>query len=359
MKIEPREGDPLRRTPPFADGVSDAESSLLFMQLNTNKQSVTLDLEPPLGRDTFRRLVAAGDIVVDSSGRGRLAGLGLGAATFTETSPSTIFTSITAFGEESDYADYRGGELVLLALGGLLHMVGEPEQPPVRLGGHQAQYATGLSALTGTLAALLERDCSGLGQLIEVSVLESVAYTEWKSGIYFQHEHRVRRRGGRDAQWLVLPCSDGFVGFVYQDEDWVHVQELIGDPRLADACFATRAGRLKQRQDLGHTLARWTRQRTKLEVYHQAQARHIPVGMVATIADLMVSPQYQERRYFEPIEHPRTGAARYAGIPATLDGDRPALRRAPLLGEHNEQVYRDVLHLDADHLARLRAHAII
>src|SRR5439155_23693977 len=150
------------------------------------------------------------DVVLDSLGPGRLEEHGLGYAELGQREPGLVLTSISPFGSEGPYRNYLDGELVLLALGGLLNMVGEPEQEPLRLGGYQAQYMTALSAFTGTMAALFERDESGCGQRVEVSAHESVAFVEWKSGIYYQANGRVRQRGGREAQWLVLPCDDGF-----------------------------------------------------------------------------------------------------------------------------------------------------
>jgi crotonobetainyl-CoA:carnitine CoA-transferase CaiB-like acyl-CoA transferase len=303
--------------------------------------------------------LADADVVLDGLGRGELDGLGLAYADLAAQAPGLVLTAITSFGDDGPYCDYLDGELVLMALGGLLNMVGEPELEPLRLGGYQAQYVTGLSALTGTLAALFARDFSGLGQRVEVSAHESVAFVEWKSGIYYQSNGQVRRRGGREAQWVVLRCRDGFVAFVYQDEDWPGVIELIQDPRLEEPRFALHAERLAAREELRAIFEQWTLHRQKTEVYHAAQAHGIPVGMVADVADLVASPQYAARDFFQTIDHPATGAVAYPGLPSAFDGVRPVSGRAPLLGEHNRAIFEERLGLTPAELAGLQAVGVI
>jgi crotonobetainyl-CoA:carnitine CoA-transferase CaiB-like acyl-CoA transferase len=359
VKVEPPGGDPSRRLGPYAGDRPELERGLPFLYLNTDKLSVTLDPECPTGRALLRRLVASADVVVESLGPGRLEALGLPYGALAALAPGVILTTISDFGGDGPYVDYLGGELVLLALGGLLNMVGEPEQEPIRLGGYQAQYVSGLSAFTGTLAALHARDRTGAGQQVDVTVQESVAFVEWKSSIYYQANGKLRRRGGRDAQWTVLRARDGFVAFVYQDDNWPGVVELIGDPRLADERFRTRAGRLAAREELRGILEGWTEPRAKLDVYHTAQAHGIPTGLVADVADLLASPQYAERHYFETVDHPSTGAVEYPGLPCSLDGARPSPGRAPLLGEHNRAIYGDRLALGTDELLRLRERGVI
>ena len=238
-------------------------------------------------------------------------------------------------------------------------MVGEPDREPLRLGGYQAQYVSGLSAFTGTLAALHVRDATGRGQRVETTIQESVAFVEWKSGIYYQANGQLRRRGGRDAQWIVLRCADGFIAFVYQDDNWPGVMKLIGDSRLSDERYQTRAGRLAHREKLRKIFEAWTEHRPKLEIYHTAQAHGIPCGMVSDMADLLETPQYQERRYFETIDHPSTGAVRYPGLPCSFSGTRPLSRRAPLLGEHTREIYEDRLGLTTEDVLRLRERRVI
>ncbi|HEX8968739.1 MAG TPA: CoA transferase [Chloroflexota bacterium] len=356
VKVEPPAGDRIRSLGPFANDRPDDETSLPFVYLNTGKLGVTL--APPRSSTTARellyRLLDGADVVIDSFGPG-----GMQYPELERTAPGLILTAISSFGTEGPYCHYLDGELVLLALGGLLNMVGEPDREPLRLGGYQAQYVTGLAAFTGTMAALYQRDLSGRGQRVEVSAQETVAFVEWKSGIYYQGNGQLRRRGGREAQWVVLRASDGFVAFVYQDENWPGVAGLIGDPRLDDTRFATRQGRLSAREELRTILESWTRSRTKTYIYHAAQACGVPVGMVADVADLVGSPQYAARQFFEQIDHPTTGAVAYPGSPCSFDGVRATTDRAPLLGEHNRVIFEDRLGVAPGDLVRLRERGVV
>lgn len=356
LKVEPPSGDSLRRRGPFVHGHARTESSLLFQYLNTGKHSATLDHASDTGRDLLSRLVDGVDVIIEARepGRGdiRLAGdLPLAA--------STILVSLTPFGEGGPYEEYLATELVLLALGGLLYLVGEEDQEPLRLGGYQAQQVQGLSAFTGALAALHVRELTGLGQRVDVAAQDCVASVEWKGGTYYQANGVIRRRGGSQGQWLILPCQDGVVAFVYQDTHWPAVKALMADPRLEDARFASRAGRLRHREELRGLLSGWTLARGKHDVYLAAQERGIPVGMVADVAELIASPQNQQRHFFQTVDHPSTGPVLHPGPPVTVDGVRPMTRRAPLLGEHNATIYGEQMGIPSRAIDGLRERGVI
>jgi crotonobetainyl-CoA:carnitine CoA-transferase CaiB-like acyl-CoA transferase len=359
IKVEPPDGDPMRAMPPFAANVRGPEASLSYMYLNGGKQGITLASGSASGRGLLAGLVANADVVLDAMGPGVLPAQGLPFAQISALNPATILMSITPFGNDGPYRDYVASELVLLALGGLLKLVGRVERTPIRLGGYQAQYQGGLAALAGTLAALHARALTGRGQEAEVAVQEAVAFTEWKSAIYFQATKRLRMRGGEQSEWTVLPCRDGFLGFVFREKEWPNVKRLIDDPRLEDPRFASRASRLALRQELRGLLEAWSMTRTNLEAYHEAQAAGVPAGMVTTMADLLESPQYRDRAFFDEIDHPATGPIRSPGVPVLLNGQRPRAGRAPLLAEHNDAVYGERLGLDSGELARLRARRVI
>lgn len=358
IKVEPPEGDRFRRLGPFSGDRPEIEGSLLFLYLNTGKMGITLEPGSATGGELFGRLVAGADVILDSLGPGRLAALGFAYPKLAELAPGLVLTSISDFGAGGPYRDFRGGELVVMALGGLMHMIGDPQREPLRLGGYQVQYATALSAFVGTMAALHHRDNTGRGQQVEVSAQETVAFIEWKSGIYYQAGGQLRRRGG-SGQWMVLPCKDGFVAFVYQNKNWPAVVELLKDERLTEPRFATLASRVKHREELRSILESWTKPRPKLEIYHEAQAKGIPVGMVADMADVVASPQYAATAFLAAIDHPSTGPVQYPSFPCSIDGERSSVGRAPLLGEHSLTIYRDRLGLTTADVLRLREASVI
>ena len=308
-----------------------------YLHLCRNKQSVALDLDSGAGRSCLRQLINRADVVVDGLGVDRLKQLGI-LHTSLIAHANTIVTSITPFGLSGPYRDLLASDLVVMALGGLLNLVGAPEREPLSLGGYQAQYATGVCAFTGTAAALLFRDASGDGQLVDVSAIESIAFVEWKSATNFEATGSVRRRTGDHSQNLVMPTRDGWFGLLYTDPNWPQVQQLTGVAALADERFSTRAGRAAHADELRGLLSEWFAQRTKDEIYRAAQALKIPAGTVADVEDVLQSEQYAARDYWQTIDHPATGPLIYTGPGYRISGYVPPARRAPVLGEHTDSL---------------------
>jgi crotonobetainyl-CoA:carnitine CoA-transferase CaiB-like acyl-CoA transferase len=294
---------------------------------------VALDLESKDGRSALRQLMERADVIIDGLGLDRLAEIGLPHDKLLER-PELIITSITPFGLTGPYRDLAASDLVVMALGGLLNVVGAPEREPLSLGGYQAQYATGVCAFTGTAAALQYRDRSGRGQLVDVSALESIAFVEWKSASNYEATGSVRRRVGDHSHNVVLPTSDGWFGLLYTDANWPRLRDLTGIEALADERFSTRAGRAAHAAELRAVLSEWFAQRSKHEIYHAAQALKIPAGMVATVGDLLESEQYAAREFWQTIDHPATGPLTYAGPGYRISGYVAPMGRAPVLGEH-------------------------
>jgi crotonobetainyl-CoA:carnitine CoA-transferase CaiB-like acyl-CoA transferase len=200
IRVDDPSGRGLYGFPPTVG--TDAEGRPIgaaYLHLCRNKRSVALDLCSEAGLVDLRQLVRRADVVIDGLGVDRLKQLGLSHEQILER-PGAILTSITPFGLSGPYRDLNASDMVVMALGGLLNLVGAPECEPLALGGYQAQYATGICAFTGTAAALLHRDDTGLGQLVDVSAFESIAFLEWKSGSNYESTGTVRRRTGDHSQ---------------------------------------------------------------------------------------------------------------------------------------------------------------
>ena len=348
-----------RREPLVGRDHSGLKVSAAWLHLNRNKKSVTCRIASPGGREILGRLLERTDVVIDGLGLDRLADLGFPYQSLQDRSPRLIIAAITPFGLTGPYRNLKSSDLVIGALGGLLNMVGFPEREPLELGGAQVQYATGLSAFTGIMAAMHYRDRTGRGQLIDVSMMETVAFIEWKSGAFYEVDGQVRRRVGNRSHWLVLEAKDGYVALVYQDDNLPGLQRLTGIKELEDERFKTRAGRAKHADEIRALLAPWFAERSKLEIYHQGQAEGIPLGFVATIEDLLTSPQYVARGFWQTIDHPATGPAQYPGLPYHLTGVDLPVGRAPIPGEHTEQVLREVLGLSAAEIDDARMREVI
>jgi CoA:oxalate CoA-transferase len=334
IRIDDPTGHGLYSFPPVV-GI-DAEGRQVgaaYLHLCRNKQSIAIDLESEAGRLVLRDLIARAQVVIDGLGVDCLKRLGFPHGELLAR-PDLIVTSITPFGLTGPYRDLASSDLVVMALGGLSNLVGAPEREPLSLGGYQAQYATGVCAFTGTTAALLYRDRSGRGQLVDVSGLESIAFVEWKSSSNYEATGSIRRRVGDHSHNLVLPTRDGWFGLLYTDPNWPQVRELTGVEALNEERFSTRAGRAAHADELIALLRDWFAQRTKHEIYHAAQALKVPAGMVATVGDLLESAQYAARDFWQTIDHPATGPVRYPGVGYRISGYTPPVERAPVLGEH-------------------------
>jgi crotonobetainyl-CoA:carnitine CoA-transferase CaiB-like acyl-CoA transferase len=333
----------------------DPERSALFLYLNTGKKSITLDVGSQTGATVLRRLAQECDILIESSPLGDLERLGLGYAALERLNPRLIYTSVTPFGQSGPYRDFKGSELIAQAMGGLMQTVGLPEREPLKIGGYAACYTTGISAFSATMMALYVRDLQGYGQQVDVSAMETMAVAQIHSSIHHQFGRTPTRR-----ESPLVAAKDGWVSpglerGVRQDT-WARVCDLIGRPDLRDnPAFSTPEARREHQQDLLAILSGWTATQPKEEIYHLLQELQSVAGYVATVEDLLTSRQLVARQFFQAIDHPAAGKALYPGALFTIQGDAWRHARAPLLGEHNVEIYGGRLGLSTAELARLRA----
>ena len=347
-------GDVSRHTGPSRGATPHPEQSALFLYLNTGKKSITLDIARPTGAVILRRLAQDCDILIESFPPGGLDRLDLGYAALEPLNPRLIYTSVTAFGQSGPYRDFKGSELIAQAMGALMQTVGLPDREPLKIGGHAACYTTGMSAFSATMIALYVRDVQGYGQHVDVSAMETMAVAQIHSSIQHQFGRTLRRR-----ESPLVAAKDGWVSpglerGVRQDT-WARVCELIGRPDLQDdPAFHTPEARRKHQQDLLAILSGWTATQPKEEIYHLLQELRSVAGYVATVDDLLTSRQLVARQFFQAIDHPVAGKALYPGAPFSIEGDAWRHSRAPLLGEHNAEIYGGCLGLSSAELARLR-----
>lgn len=360
IRVDELTGGQLYRTAPLVgQDQTGLKVGAPYLHLNRNKQSAGINISTPDGSEILGKLLARADILIDGLGVDALAGFGFPHETLLADHPELIVASITPFGLDGPYRDLNASDLSVVALGGLLNMVGYPEREPLQLGGSQAQYATGLAAFTGTMAALYYRDRTSQGQLVDVSMLETVAFAEWKSGAFYEADGTVRYRVGNKSHWLVLEASDGYVALVYQDDSYPGLIKLTGLEALDDERFATRHGRAKHADEMKEILAPWFASRGKLDIYHEGQAHGIPLGFVATAEDLLASPQYEARGFWQTFDHPATGSAQYPGVPYKMSGISQRAGRAPIPGEHTSDILRSVLQLSDGSIDNYRQREVI
>lgn len=324
IKIEPPGGDPVRRLPPFLRNGTVTESAL-FQFLNTGKESVVLDIEAEDGGAVYSRIAAKVDAVIVED------------APIDEPLPTgPVIVNISAFGRQSSYCGTPTSELTLLALGGLLHIIGAPDRAPLRLGGHQASYAAGLAAFTGLMSGLAARENGMPGQLIDVSLLDAILWVNWKVPVGTLMLDNAPKRHGDDAEWLTIPCADGHVALVYMERDWKPICDLVGDPVLAGVTFANRAGRRQNHSEMISRIGAWFSRRSRREIYDEAKKRGIPLGPVWSPTELLNDPHYAARDFIDRQRHPTLNELRIPKLPLLWNGKGFSPRPAPTLGAHRD-----------------------
>ncbi len=377
IKIEPPGGDPVRNLPPFYHDEVDAEKSLYWLNLNTNKRSIILDIESEEGQVLFEKLVATVDVVVESFDPGYLDGLGLGYLGLAKIKPDIILTSITGFGQTGPHAHYKSPDIVGVAMGGIMWLAGDPADPPNVPPCKQGYISASIHAAGGTLTALYHRDVTGEGQHVDVSMQESLSIAQETAMQTWDMQQVLRCR---NAHRGIIPadipgigpyeCNDGWVfGYVGAPggATWADLlQWMIEDGAaedLADEPYYEFCGQLNLRflttlaqepttiaqkfQMMAHineVLRRFVKGKGKWEMYEGAQGRRLLFGIVSTPEDIAKNPQLQYRRWLAPVEHPELGATiEYPGPPYRLSETPWAIRRKPpILGEHTEEVLREV-----------------
>jgi crotonobetainyl-CoA:carnitine CoA-transferase CaiB-like acyl-CoA transferase len=347
---EPPGGDLARARGPFPDDKPHPERSALFLNLNTNKRSVALDLAKRGGREALARLIDWADVLIDSHAPAALEALELGWEALHERNPALILTSIAPYGRTGPRAGCKGSDLTGYHAGGLGTLLPprstDASRAPVKAGGYPTGYHAGLTAGLATAAALFGRR-DGEGRLIDVSEQESVL--SLVRGFLAQTVYqRVTwsRVPDRPPAFGRMECSDGYVvSHVVEDHHWRGLVELMGNPDWAAGeewnSYAYRVGHLFQ---IGHKIDEWARWQKKEDLHHRGAAKGFAVGSVYNAEEVLKERQYRARGYFVDVEHPEAGKLTYAGWPYKMSASPPRIARpAPLLGEHTEEVLRDVL----------------
>jgi crotonobetainyl-CoA:carnitine CoA-transferase CaiB-like acyl-CoA transferase len=333
--VEPPAGDPCRKLGPFPDDdVEDAERSGLFLYLHAGTRSLVADLAAPDDQALVARLAEGADVLLTAAQPEDLAQAGLDPERLRASNPRLVHVSITHFGVTGPYRRWQADEITDYAMGGWLYFGGEPEKTPLMVPGYQAQHCAGLHGALGALAALAERDHSGLGQFVDVSAVEAMAGAHPWTTVAWSHEGTVMRRTPSD----LVRCADGWVHFVPVRPDLLALlierPELMSDPR-----FVSPDGTFLDRQELMRLVAEWCAGQSMETVYRRGQELRAIVAPVYTVRDLAGSPQLTARVWFNTIEHALAGELTLPGAPYRLTGS-PAFPSgpAPLLDEQGSEI---------------------
>ena len=368
VKVEAPEGDPARGYGPFPDDEAHAERSALFLYANTSKRGVTLDLTTPKGLtqakrgtsadgsvpnspadvEAFKKLLRWADVFIVNHAPDVLAGCGFDWDAVHALNPRLVYTSITPYGLTGPRAGVPGDELTLVHAAGLGSLLPtrsvDVSRAPVKPGGNPIGYHGGVAAAVATLAALLARDKTGVGTLIDVS-LQEVMLAMIGGQVASTRYHRTTwcRVPDRPPAMGRMQTADGYVILAAMDDHhFAAVRELMGNPEwCADEAWNSMAYRANNMMDIASHFDEWMLKQKKDEIHHKAAKKRIPIGPINTAEDVMNYPQYKARDYFVEVDHPEVGTHRYAGWPYRLPASPPRVQRpAPRLGEHNEEVLR-------------------
>lgn len=345
IKVEEPEGDHARQRGPFPGGVADPEKSGLFLSLNTNKRSVTLNLQEE--RQQLLQLVAWADILVHNYPPARMAQLGLDYQTFRAINPRLVMCSITPFGLTGPHSNYHAYELTMAHGGGWAWLspggTGRADLPPLKAAGHQADFQGSLAAATATLAAYYRAEQTGTGEHIDFSVQAYVTSFLEHHLVYYTYLGRINTRWGKRLQdpWGIFPCRDGMIFVAVAEEDqWQRLVTLMGNPEWsASPLFQNAAQRMKNHAPLGEHLRDWIKDWRVSELFHAGQEQRICFAPVLTMEQMAEQEQLRTRNFFVDVIHPHAGTVTHLGPPYQLREPWWQIRRpAPLLGEHNKQV---------------------
>ena len=364
IKVEqPDIGDRSRASGPFIDG----ESSY-FMSINRGKLGVTLDLSKARGKDVFLQMVGKADVVLENYVPGTMKRLGLDYDVLKQHNPRIIYAAISGFGQDGPYAHKAALDVIVQGMGGVLSITGEPGGPPIRPGVSQGDITAGLFSIIGILSALQERHNSGLGQMVDIGMLDcQVAILENAFTRYFATGEVPKPLGTRHpvtAPFQVFQTRDGYITVALADgrkEKWplfcsaLDRVDLIDDPRFSDGWV-----RSQNYQELEPAMSEAMRKKTSQEWLDEFAALGIPCGPVNTIDQVAQDPQVEHRGMIRDMPHPRLGKVKAVGAPVKLSRTPGGSdTTSPNLGEHTDQVLQDMLGLADEELRSLRDEGVI
>jgi crotonobetainyl-CoA:carnitine CoA-transferase CaiB-like acyl-CoA transferase len=353
IKLEPPEGDPVRRLGPFALSPDGEKLSLRFAHLNANKKSLVLDYRKAENRDAFCRLAESADVVLESHAPGFLHSIGLGYGELAKINPRLVLVSITGFGQSGPRRDFLYNDMVVHAMSGLMYISGDPALPPCQPPETQAYYFGSLMAALGALAALYKREKSGSGDWVDLSMQEALATQEHTIRLYANGAQILRRCGSQHAQVApatIFPCRDGYA-YVYVSRAhwkellkvWNEHPEAFDSPEWLDNTFRRQRAELINRE-----FAQFTARHTQQDLTDLLQAHGIPCTPVNRPKDFLDDPHVLFRNFFLPVGYPGHGALRQPGAPYLLDGLRPPLEPAPVSGAQQEDFSADKIQTGED-----------
>lgn len=366
IKVEqPGAGDPWRRS-----GPTYGNTSMSFLKENRNKRCITLNLSKPRGQELVRRLAAQSDVVIENFRGRRLEQWGIGYRDLSALNPGLIMVRISGFGQEGAYRDRPAFGTILESMTGYTHINGDadgtPRQMPLALG----DLVTGTTAAYGVLLALRHRERTGQGQEIDSAICDALFRWAGPEALHYQTTGEApRNQGGdlysdktpttgffrtHDDAWLFIRCH-------HSDEAVTRLYRAIGRHDLAeDPRYATASARQANAAEVRAAVEKWVESLPQDEVLTRLQAEGIAAGPVYSVADMVTDPHFQARDIFPEVSHPTLGMVATPAVAPRLTTTPGSIKHlGPEIGEHNEEVYREVLKLTAQEFEDLKTEGVI
>jgi len=363
IKIEKPGGDPSRRTGPFWADIPHLEKSLYWFAYNSNKRGITLNIETAEGKEILRELVKTADFIIESFPPGFMDNLGLGYSTLSSIKKGIILTSITPFGQAGPYRDYKASDIIIMGMAGILYQTGDSDRPPVHMSVPQACLLAGADGAVGTMIAYYHREATGEGQHVDVSMQQSTAWFLADAIPFWELSGTILKRTGvfrlanRSIQQQVWQCKDGYVFFFMvggrtgaktfrelvnwmqsegmadkylQAMDWENLDMFSATQEVID-----RISKPIERFFLAHT---------KREIAQEAVNRRISICPLSSMEDLLNDAQLKARNFWVGIEHPELNSKITYPREFVKSSEKICATRfrAPLIGEHNEEIYGEI-----------------
>ena len=386
IKIEKPGGDPSRNIGPFYNDTPDPEKSLYWFAFNANKRGITLNLETVDGREIFKEMVKTADVVVESYAPGYMDKLGLGYTVLSQINPGIILTSISGFGQEGPYRDFNDRDIAVWALSGYMYIMGEPDRPPLTPSYRHGHLIGAVNGAVGTMIALCHRAITGQGQQVDAATHQGLCFAiSIETKVPWATRKIITKRQGRIRSHIItkdgeveLPflwdCKDGSVvitmwfgpGFEKANRALVEWIESDGiDPgvlkRIDWKADDWRNYTTADANEMIETISKFFKKHTKMELHDGALERRIQLTPLLTPKDQLEFPQLLARGFWREVMHPELGTKiTYPGGFVKLSDTDCGIRfRAPLIGEHNDEVYKKELGMSTEELVAMKQRRVI
>ncbi len=382
VKIEPPEGDPSRKIGPFYKKATPPENSLYWYNLNASKRGITLNLKKKEGRELFKALVKTANIVIESFKIGYMKRIGLGYNSLTKIKPDIIMTSVSPYGQDGPYSAYPTSDIVAQAMSGFMFMIGDPGLPPLRISVPQAYLHAGGQASVATLIAYYYWENTGEGQYIDACVHGGMTGTTFNAAGFWDLRKQILQRSGPYRQGMsttsqqleLWKCKDGFVAFILLGGgtgaktnqrlvEWM-AEENMAPPHLLSMDwnkFDQASASAEYIASIDQPISEFFMAHTMAELDAGAVERKIMLTSVSTPKEIVEFPQLKARDFWQTIERPGwKDSFKFPGPPLKFsEGYYGWRRHAPLLGEHNREIYAHELGLSPSRLSALKEAQVI